>query len=169
MKQVMLGLLTLTMTMSGFAMQLPKDAEVATEMVTINNGEIKVSKLAEERATNPKVKEFARMMVKDHEANRAATLALSRKINLGEKQTDASYKMKEQNRVEMRKLSKLHGNAFDKAYMNAMVEGHTQVFRKLDQALVPYAVNPELKAMLSETQKKVGMHLEHAKEISSSL
>jgi putative membrane protein len=169
MKKIMLAMITLTMTMTAFAMQLPKDAEVATEMVTINNGEIKVSKLAEERATNPKVKEFATMMVKDHEANRAATLALSRKINLGEKQTDASYKMKEQNRMEIHKLSKLHGKAFDKAYMEAMVENHTQAYRKLDQSLVPYAVNPELKAMLTDTQKKVNEHLEHAKEIKNSL
>ena len=169
MKKMAMGLIALTLSTSSFAMMEPNDAEVATTMATINNGEIKVSKLAQERAMNPKVKEFANMMVKEHQTNLDTTMALAKKINLQEKQTETSMKMKEENLKEYNALSKLKGKQFDEAYMAAMVRNHKDARLKIDQSLVPYAKNPELKTMLMETQKKVEMHLDHAQKVESAL
>src|SRR5687767_12451640 len=45
----------------------PSPAIVTGFLTTVNRGEIEAGELAEEKATNARVKEYARMMVADHE------------------------------------------------------------------------------------------------------
>ena len=83
--------------------------------------EVQLGKLAAERASNPDVKAFGQMMVKDHTqaANElkhiASQLKVQQPTQLDQKHKDLADK-----------LSKLQGNEFDREYINAMVARGTK-------------------------------------------
>lgn len=81
--------------------------------------EVELGQLASQKATNQKVKSFGAQMVTDHSnANdQLKTLASSKRVTIP---TDMSAEQKSK-RDELNGLS---GEAFDKAYVDAMVEDH---------------------------------------------
>ncbi|MBG6235761.1 putative membrane protein [Pedobacter sp. CAN_A7] len=83
--------------------------------------EVELGKLAQEKASHPKVKEFGAMMVNDHtKANvELKKLAQSRDVTL-----PTGYPEKDKAHVE--EMKKLTGDAFDKHYMKMMVDDHVK-------------------------------------------
>jgi len=88
----------------------------------MNQAEINLSKMAQNKADNPMVKEFADMMVEDH----TQVLDELRKV-AGGSQSEPSMTKEHQQMSD--KLSRLSGAAFDKAYMDAMVRNHQQAIQ----------------------------------------
>jgi len=82
-------------------------------------GEVELGQLAQQRGTNPKVKEFGWQMETDHsKANdQLKSLASSKGLTVPTSIDSDSHATKA-------KLSRLSGAEFDRAYMQAMVEDH---------------------------------------------
>ena len=81
--------------------------------------EIKLSQLAETKATNPQVKAFAKKMVTDHNRLEAEMKPFATQWQV----TPPSGPDSEHQSI-YDKLNGLSGAEFDKAYMDAMVEDH---------------------------------------------
>ena len=81
--------------------------------------EVELGKLATEKASNPDVKAFGQKMVDDHTKANDQLKDIASKQSLA-LPTDVSAKDK----AEKDRLSKLSGDAFDKAYMSHMVMDH---------------------------------------------
>ena len=81
--------------------------------------EVELGRLASEKASNEQVKEFAKKMVDDHtKANdELKSIASTKNITLPN-ETDAKHK------ATMDRLSKLSGDAFDRAYIRDMLTDH---------------------------------------------
>lgn len=96
------------------------------EMAIAGMTEIQLGKIAAERATNPDVKAFGQMMVKDHTqaSNELKEIASQLKLQLPN-----TLDKKHQDLVD--RLSKLQGAEFDREYMKAMVPGHEEVLGKV--------------------------------------
>ncbi len=154
---------------SGGTATAPTDAEISNTLMTANTEEMTMAKLAKTNAADPKVKEFAEMMLKDHAMNndKAQALATEEKINL--KETGKSMKMKFSAEDKVEKLKTMKGKEFDKEYMLTQVEMHRKVLTELDSNLIPNAKSEKLKTMLTETRGKVEKHLKHAESVQSSL
>ncbi|HTI61569.1 DUF4142 domain-containing protein [Mucilaginibacter sp.] len=89
------------------------------EAIEGSSTEIKASEVAESKATNPRVRAFAKMMVTDHTAALEKLKKLKAKeLVKGPDQPD------QQDQKMIDSLSALSGDQFDKAYMQAMVTGH---------------------------------------------
>ena len=69
----------------------------------------------------------------------------------------------------VRALTALSGAAFDKAYVDHEVAYHQQVLDAVDKTLIPSAQNAELKALLVKVRPAFVAHLEHAKQLQTSL
>lgn len=83
--------------------------------------EIKLSELAEQKASNPAVKKFAMHMVTEHKAMTASMKPFAKSWGLTPPMdVDADHK------DEWNKLNGLSGADFDKEYMAAMVKDHTK-------------------------------------------
>jgi putative membrane protein len=85
----------------------------------VNMAEIQLGQLAVERAQDPQVKQFAQTMIDDH------TKAQEQLKNVASSQNipvPSSIDSKHQKLHD--KLAKLQGAEFDRAYMDAMVDGH---------------------------------------------
>ena len=101
----------------------PDAREFINQMTIAGMAEVQLGMQASERGTNPDVKAFGQMMVKDHsQANKE--LAQIAKVQ-PPKELDAKH------RDLANRLSKLQGAEFDREYMTAMVQGHEEVLKQL--------------------------------------
>ena len=60
-------------------------------------------------------------------------------------------------------------DAFDRAYIDREVAFHQTVLDALDDTLIPGATNEELRGLLQQVRPAIEAHLEHARELQSSL
>src|SRR5437763_8616452 len=147
----------------------PTDPQIALIAVTADNVDIDAGKLASTKATNPKVKEFAELMVKDHTSVNAQATALAKKLNVTPEPSATSKSLKQGGETTMAKLKGMSGAAFDKAYVDNEVAYHEQVLGAVDKVLIPNTKNAELKSLLESARPVFASHLNHAKELQASL
>jgi putative membrane protein len=147
----------------------PNDAQIAGIVVAANTVDINAGKLAEKRAKDPQVSKFAKQMVTDHTGVNKQATALVKKLRVTPEDSDTSKSLKDGGKANMSKLEGLHGGAFDKAYVDNEVAYHQSVIDALDKTLIPSASNAELKDLLVKVRPAFVAHLEHAKQIQSSL
>jgi len=124
--------------------------------------EVELGKLAAQKASDAKVKEFAQKMVDDHtKANEDLKQAASRS-NI---QIPDSLDSKHKSRID--KLSKLSGEEFDKAYIKDQLKDHQADVREFsDEAQNGSDAN--VKTFASSTLPTLQHHLEMIKNLNKS-
>lgn len=147
----------------------PNDAQIAMIAVVADQVDIDVGKLATEKASDPKVKEFGELMVRDHTSVNQQASALAKKLNLTPESSATSKALREGGDKNLAKLQKMSGAAFDKAYVDHEVAYHEQVLDAVDKTLIPNAKNAELKQLLESARPVFVSHLEHAKKLQASM
>ncbi len=139
------------------------DAKFATEAASGGMAEVALGKLALEKSSNARVKEFATMMVSDHGKvnEELKNIAQTKNITLPTA-IDADHQKKAD------ELSKLSGADFDKKYVEAMVDGHQKTL-KLMQDEAKDGKDATLKAFAGKTAPVVQTHLDAINKIHDSL
>jgi putative membrane protein len=145
------------------------DAQIAAIVVTANQVDIDAGKLASSTSSNADVKKFAQTMVTDHTGVNKSATELVNKLKVTPKENATSESLKSGGETNVSSLKTLKGAAFDKAYVDHEVAYHQQVLDALDKTLIPSAQNAELKALLVKVRPAFVAHLEHAKQLQSSL
>lgn len=144
------------------------EGRVLGVLIVLNKNEIASGELAEKKSKNEEVKNFAGMMIKEHGENLKKTEALSHELKIKPIKDAAALKLQNQGKKEAMTLKKLKGTHFDKAYVNAMVKGHSDALI-LISGLSEHASNPEVKTQLEETRQHVADHLKSAEAIQKNL
>jgi putative membrane protein len=126
------------------------------------NAEVEMGKLAQENASNPRVKNFGDMMVKDHSAANDDLKTVARKKNVT---LPADIGKHQQHKDD---LSKKKGADFDKAYMKMMVDDHKEDIDAFEKA-ANSSTDPDVKNFASEKLPILRKHLDSAKAIQESL
>ena len=147
----------------------PTDPQIAMIVVTADNVDIAAGKLAAKKTSNPKVKEFAELMVRDHTSVNNQATELAKKLNVTPEESPTSKSLKSDGVKTLAKLRGLSGAAFDKAYINNEVTYHEAVIKAVDNTLIPNAKTAEIKALLESGRPIFVSHLNHAKEVQTSL
>lgn len=145
------------------------DAQIASIVVTANQVDIDAGELAAKMSTNAEVKKFAQRMITDHKGVNKSAVDLVTKLKVTPEDNATSKALKDGGEKNLANLKKLKGAEFDKAYMDHEVAYHTQVLEAVDKTLIPGAKNADLKALLVKVRPAFVAHLEHAKQIQSSL
>lgn len=132
------------------------DAQFLVNAAEINQEEISLGKLAQQKGSMKDVKELGKMMVEAHTGAMTdlSALAMRKSISLPEAKTDdvnAAYK----------ELNEKSGKKFDLAYCDKMVEGHKDAISKFEKAS-NNAVDPDIKAMAANMLPALHKHLEMA-------
>lgn len=137
-----------------------EDAKFATEAASGGLAEVELGKLAEQKASDAKVKAFGAMMVKDHSKANEELKALAAKKNIALPTAPAEEKQK-----KMQEISAKTGADFDKAYVEEMLADH-----KKDVTLFEEASNkvqdPEMKQFIDKTLPVLRTHLDHIQKIA---
>ncbi|MBE9463802.1 DUF4142 domain-containing protein [Dyadobacter subterraneus] len=138
------------------------DAKFAVEAANGGLAEVALSKIAEEKATDPKVKEFAKQMIKDHsKANdELKKLAESKNITLPSAPNEEKQKAAAD-------LGGKNGSDFDKAYISQMKKDHEQTVKLFEDAQKDVK-DSELKAFIDKTLPVIKAHTEHVKSLDKT-
>ena len=147
----------------------PNDAQIAGIVVEANTVDINAGKLAAKTSKNKEVKAFAKQMVTDHSGVNKQATALVKKLKVKPEDSDTSKSLKEGGDANITKLKGLKGKDFDKAYVDNEVTYHQAVIDAVDKTLIPNAKNAELKDMLEKVRPAFVAHLEHAKQMQTSM
>jgi len=125
--------------------------------------EVALGRLAGEKASNDRVKQFGQRMVNDHSKANDELKALAQTKNISlPTALDAKHKATED------RLSKLSGAAFDRAYIQEMVSDHKKDvtdFQKESKS----GGDPDVKAWAAKTLPTLEEHHLMVQDISSSL
>ncbi|MGX5730795.1 DUF4142 domain-containing protein [Pseudoxanthomonas beigongshangi] len=126
----------------------------------INEHEIAVGTQAIEKGVSGEIADYARLMIKEHTENRDKTTTFGPDAH----DKDAVIQ-KDKGSAELASLDKLNGDSYSKAYVDAMIKGHTDALTTLDSKLIPKATTQEVKDHLTATREHVANHLERAKSL----
>lgn len=147
----------------------PNDAQIAGIVVAANTVDINAGKLAKSMSHNKDVKQFAQLMVTDHTGVNKQATALVKKLKVTPADSDTSKSLKDGGAANISKLKGLKGAAFDKAYVDNEVTYHQAVLDAIEKTLIPNAKNAELKDLLEKVRPAFDAHLQHAKQIQSTM
>lgn len=140
----------------------PADAEALGLVSAINQHEVKAAQQAQGRQLPAKVNDYAAMMIKDHTENDRVIHRLGTPA-----QSEAVQAQKEKGEAELAALGTRQDD-YAKAYVEAMIKGHTEALKTLDEKLLPSAQAPEVKQHLQMTREAVAHHLEEAKALPTT-
>jgi putative membrane protein len=144
--------------------------QISAILSASDSAEINPSKLAQQKAQNPQVKEYAQRMIKDHGMLEDSLRALERRENISPAPNPISQQLHSQTQSTMTRLQSLSGAEFDQAYMQAMVQSHQEALNMIDNQLLPATQDPQLRMALSQQVRPIVMsHLEAARQIQQSM
>jgi putative membrane protein len=147
----------------------PSDPQIVGIVTAANQIDMNQAKLALKKTKNDQVKQFAQQMIDDHTKLQKSVDDLAKKLNVKPEPSDTSKSLKTAAAEESKKLRGLSGKAFDKEYIDHEVAYHQQVIDAASKVLIPSAQNAELKSALEGAAPLLQGHLDHAKQIQSSL
>jgi len=153
---------TMPMVTGGIAVN-EDDAQFATAAAVGGMAEVQFARLALSKTSDTAIKDFANMMLTDHgKANEELkAIAMDKNISLpGTIDKDHQQKLDQ--------LAKKNGTDFDKAYANAMIDGH-QKMQDLLKKESEKGEDTTLRAFASRTLPVVQMHLDRIQKINDSL
>ena len=106
------------------------DQDFVRDVMSHNRTELELSKLAQQKAQNAQVKQFAAMLVKDHTqaGQDFRTAVQAANVNLTQMETDMERPVEGRER-----LAELSGMEFDREYMQTMVDQHEKAIDLVEE------------------------------------
>ena len=150
-------------TKTGGRMHDPADVTFINDAAKGGLMEVELGKMAQEKAASTDVKAFGQRMVDDHsKANeRLRAIAQEHGVTLTE-----SLPRQQQQTVDH--FAKLDGQAFDRAYMSAMVKDHVEDVAKFKREAGRPAQTPA-KEFAADTLPTLEEHLQMAKSTAAKV
>ena len=133
------------------------------EAAADNIAEVEIADIAQRHSDRSDVKELATRIHHDHrQANeQLQSLAAQKGAQLPEN-------MDSKQKREKQRLSKLQGNEFDRAYVDAMVKGHKHDIKEFEKQ-ARETKDPELKAFAQQSLPILREHLQQAQQLQKDM
>lgn len=133
----------------------------------IDEHEIAAAEQAEQRNLDDDVAEYVRMLKADHIRNLAITRTLLRDTGAQAMPDNADLDaMQIQQGEERQQLATTQSDrAYQDAWLDAMVKGHSETLAKLDKDMIPAASDNKARDHLQQTRTAVARHLEMAQKL----
>ncbi|HEY0707001.1 MAG TPA: DUF4142 domain-containing protein [Polyangia bacterium] len=140
----------------------PAPADVLTKLHHANQMEIEAGKLAQEKGHSKGVKDFGKLLVKEHTAadKKVVSLAKQLKVDLPADAAPMKHEKLEQAKA-------LSGPEFDKAFTASMLEDHQKDVADATDAR-DRTTNPKLKRLLTELVPKLEKHRATAEKLAAA-
>jgi putative membrane protein len=139
------------------------DTEFAVDVADASMLEVRLGELAQTNGASAKVKELGKMMVTDHSKANEELKSLATQKNISLPGT-----LSEKSQKEYDDLAEKRGEDFDKAYADAMVDGHKKVISKF-QKEADDGKDPELKSWASGKLPTLQHHLTMSEETKDAV
>jgi putative membrane protein len=137
-----------------------QDRKYFQEMAQANMAEVETGKLAQQKAANEDVKQFAQHMVQDH-----GKLLQEQQSMAKQKGVSMPKAPKKEHQSALKKLQGASGGEFDRMYMEQMVKDHERTLKMLQDA-AKNAKDPAVKQAAEKAAPEVEKHLDMARKIA---
>jgi putative membrane protein len=141
------------------------DGQIVAITAAANTAEIEQGRLAQEKAHDPRVRDFGAMMVDHHGEARQD----QQKLSVEPVSNTDSQRMQRDAEDALRSLKQKNGKEFDRAYLQLQIDEHKQVRDELQDKLLPSAKDSGVKAYLEDIKPKVESHLAQAERLQEEL
>lgn len=146
------------------------DAAFVTQMAVAGLVEMQLGKIATQQGSDPDVKAFGQMMVKDHELANTELAQIASRLGLA-----LPKEIDDKHRPLVDRLSNLQDMELDRQYMAAMVQGHEEVASLLrtrtgDRAAAPSpGAQQAITQWAAKTLPVVQQHLQRARDLQQKV
>lgn len=140
------------------------DRTFVADQLEDGDREVRLGRLAEEKGSDAAVRAFGAMMVEHHTM---AGTELKRVADRHGIAADADDRG--ENDRDFERLSALSGAAFDRAYLDAMIDDHEDAIDEIEDKAGDNDEHADVKAWADKTLPTVRDHLERAKSLRERL
>jgi putative membrane protein len=136
--------------------------EFAAAAASSDMFEIRSSELALRKSQTSQVKDFARMMIKDHTKSSKRLISAAKKDDV-----TVAPDMTSEHEAQLKALSNDSSGAFDDAYIQAQVAAHQEALT----LMTSYAKNGEAKDLRAHAKKTapiIRQHFKHAQKLGNN-
>lgn len=130
-----------------------------------NEAEVEQGRLARERAKDPRVRDFAAMMVDHH----SQALSDQQKLKIDPEPGADVLNMQRESKQRLGALREKKGSDFDRAYIELQIEEHRRLLDKINRELMPAAKDKSVVSYLEEIRPRVESHLAQAQRLQQEL
>ena len=151
--------------MDNGAKKMAKSKDVAFAMEAAQGGaaEVKMGKLAAEKASDADLKAFGQMMVDDHTKANEQLMEVAK-----EKGMTLPSEPSPKQQAAYEKLSAMSGAEFDKAYTKAMMKDHQEDVKAFEKESMK-GKDEKIKSFATETLPTLKGHLDKIKSINNKM
>ncbi len=163
---------TLLLSFQAFAADSPEDLsdlEIAHVAYVADLIDIQYAHIALALSTNPDVHEFAKTMIRDHEAVNEQALALLEKLGAEAQDNFLSQSLQKGAKEIVDELTSLRGDEFDKRYAENELSYHKAVNDLVGNTFIPNIENPEVKKLFEAGLEIFKAHEKHAEMMVKKL
>ena len=130
-----------------------------------NDAEIQIGEMAQTKATDPQVRDFARRIVREHRALKAEVTSTAQRLSLTPTMPAADEGLKSDHTEGMRNLdARVRGREFDEAFLEHEIKMHKKVLDEVEDALQRNR-NQEIRPLLEKARDGLRAHLRTAEEL----
>ena len=140
-----------------------KEARFVVDVVASNYGEVKLARLANQKASNSELKDVARILEQDHSAVLSDLKSLASKKGITiptEENADSKDKLKE--------LSDEKASTFDKEWCETLMDNHKMSITKFENAANDIS-DPDIKSFVTSVLPKLRTHHDRLMECHKKL
>jgi putative membrane protein len=139
------------------------DAQILGALSILDAGTIEVARLGASKASSKTVRDYATMELNDHLLSQQEGDSLARRLGITPALPPDEH-MASEHIETMARLNALSGAAFDRAFMEAMVDSHSSGIVTVNVALLPSASHVELKAFIRKLLPTLHQHEQVGRE-----
>jgi putative membrane protein len=133
-----------------------------------NTYDMETGQLAVSHSRSNEIREFGRMLVRDHRSVRAQGRDLARSLRVTPT-PPRNFAMARDHARAMRQLSALRGRAFDRAFLQHEVDYHNAVIDAVTNTLLPAIQNARLKDLVTKVAPAFVAHRDKAQSLLNGL
>jgi putative membrane protein len=129
-----------------------------------NTYDMETGALAASKGQSEKVREFGKMMVRDHENVRTQGRALAKSLNVTPT-PPKEFALADAHLEALRSLKDVQGSAFDRAYLQHEVDFHQAVIDAVTTTLLPALQNAQVKDLVTKVAPAFEAHRDAARNL----
>ena len=135
----------------------------------IHQGEVDQGMLAQQKASDPRVRAYAEKVVNDHKARMQKDEQLMSGLGVSARDNDVSRQIKSSADRQNAKLDQMSGLDFDRTYLDDQIGYYRMVLDTFDRDLLPNARDPQVRATLQNARERANDHLREAQDFRNAL
>ena len=145
------------------------DGEVAAVRNAMHDGQIDQGRLAEQKAVNLRVRDFAATLASKHAVAKQRQAEILDRLAMKPVESPSSESVRAEDRETLESLKSVSGATFDEAFLDAEVAQQHRMLDSIGNYLIPNTQNPDLKADLVRIVPQFVVHVREVMEIRRDL